>query len=263
MQNNLPLPKYHQIYLVLREQLKEGKFEQGLPSEHLLTKQFGVGRVTVRRALQELAGEGLIKREPGRGTRPVEALIQHPDIRNLKERPIQRRLTGLMENIVKMSLQTSVKVLDLEKSLPSSAVAQALQISTDEQVYKIVRVRSADGTPLSYITAYVPVRVLPVVNRQFLKRNPILMLIEKNGVALGRVHQTITARQADGDVALALDVKVGSALLQVERIIFDDQNKPVQWLQGLYRPDRYVYHIDISEVGNLDARIWMDDRVGD
>jgi GntR family transcriptional regulator len=89
------------------------------------------------------------------------------------------------------------------------------------------------------------------------------MLIEKNGVALGRVHQTITARQADGDVALALDVKVGSALLQVERIIFDDQDKPVQWLQGLYRPDRYVYHIDISEVGNLDARIWMDDRVGD
>jgi GntR family transcriptional regulator len=168
-----------------------------------------------------------------------------------------------MENIVKMSLQTSVKVLDLEKSLPSSAVAQALQISTDEQVYKIVRVRSADGTPLSYITAYVPVRVLPVVNRQILKRNPILMLIEKNGVALGRVHQTITARQADGDVALALDVKVGSALLQVERIIFDDQDKPVQWLQGLYRPDRYVYHIDISEVGNLDARIWMDDRVGD
>ncbi|MSQ57824.1 MAG: GntR family transcriptional regulator [Limnohabitans sp.] len=257
MQNNLPLPKYHQIYLVLREQLKEGKFEQGLPSELLLTKQFGVGRVTVRRALQELAGEGLIKREPGRGPRPVDAWINTPDIRNLKERPIQRRLTGLMENIVKMSLQTSVKVLKLENLLPLPAVQHALQIEADERVYKIIRVRSSADSSLSYITAHVPVRVLPVVNRQILKRNPILMLIEKNGVSLGRVHQTITARQADGDVALALDVKVGSALLQVERIIFDANDKPVQLLQGLYRPDRYVYHIDISEVGNLDARIWI------
>src|SRR4051794_41753786 len=66
----LPLPKYHQIYLVLREQLHEGVFAQGLPGELALMRQFGVARVTVRRALQELAGEGLIARARGRGTRP-------------------------------------------------------------------------------------------------------------------------------------------------------------------------------------------------
>ena len=47
----LPLPKYHQIYLVLREQLREGQFAAGLPPEVALSKQFGAGRVTVRRAL--------------------------------------------------------------------------------------------------------------------------------------------------------------------------------------------------------------------
>jgi GntR family transcriptional regulator len=67
----LPLPKYHQIYLVLREQLHEGRFNLGLPGELALMRQFGVARVTVRRALQELAGEGLIARERGRGTRPL------------------------------------------------------------------------------------------------------------------------------------------------------------------------------------------------
>ncbi len=67
----LPLPKYHQIYLVLREQLREGQFAAGLPPEVTLSKQFGAGRVTVRRALERLASEGLIIRQAGRGTRPA------------------------------------------------------------------------------------------------------------------------------------------------------------------------------------------------
>ncbi|MEI8267222.1 MAG: GntR family transcriptional regulator [Betaproteobacteria bacterium] len=68
----LPITKYHQVYLVLREQLQEGRFAQGLPGELALTQQFGVGRVTVRRALEQLVQEGLIVREAGRGTRPVQ-----------------------------------------------------------------------------------------------------------------------------------------------------------------------------------------------
>ena len=53
MPGALPLTKYHQVYLVLREQLQEGRFAQGLPGELALTQQFGVGRVTVRRALEQ------------------------------------------------------------------------------------------------------------------------------------------------------------------------------------------------------------------
>ena len=71
MAGALPLPKYHQIYLVLREQLEEGQFADGLPAEMLLSKQFNAGRVTVRRALEQLATEGLIIRQAGRGTRPA------------------------------------------------------------------------------------------------------------------------------------------------------------------------------------------------
>ena len=77
MAHPLPLPKYHQIYLVLREQLHEGRFEQGLPSELLLMKEFGVARVTVRKALERLVNEGLITRTPGRGTTPVKPAVSH------------------------------------------------------------------------------------------------------------------------------------------------------------------------------------------
>ena len=54
----MPLPKYHQIYLVLREQLHEGQFADGLPAETALSRQFGAGRVTVRRALELLDAAG-------------------------------------------------------------------------------------------------------------------------------------------------------------------------------------------------------------
>ena len=84
MSREMPLPKYHQVYLVLREQLQEGRFNQGLPGEMALMKQFGVARVTIRRALSQLAGDGLIAREPGRGTpglmatRPPRSVLGRP-----------------------------------------------------------------------------------------------------------------------------------------------------------------------------------------
>jgi GntR family transcriptional regulator len=66
----LPLPKYHQIYLVLRE-LHEGRFAGGMPGEIALMHEFGVARVTVPKALEQLAAERLIRGTPRRGTVPL------------------------------------------------------------------------------------------------------------------------------------------------------------------------------------------------
>ena len=49
----------------------------------------------------------------------------------------------------------------------------------------------------------------------------------------------------------------GSALLAVRRLIFDTRDRPVQWLHGLYRPDRYEYQMQLSRVGAIDAKVWV------
>lgn len=251
----LPLPKYHQIYLVLREQLHEGLFHDGLPGELALMKQFDVARVTVRRALQQLASEGLIAREPGRGTRP---LALAPARAHAPEPATHRaQLTGLLENLVTMSLRTSVKVLEVHTVTASRAVAGALQIALGDPVQKAVRIRSTREGPLSHITTYVPADVARQFGRRELARKPILVLLEESGVRVGRAHQTISARLADAAVARHLDVAVGSALLAVRRLIYDDQERPVQWLHGLYRPDRYEYEMQLSRVGGIDAKVWV------
>lgn len=257
MSPKLPLPKYHQIYLVLREQLQEGCFAAGLPGELALMQQFSVARVTVRRALELLQGEGLISRQPGRGTRPVPQPDAGQGGQEGHPHSNRAQLTGLLENLVSMGLRTSVKVLDVETVTASRAVAGALQIAVGDAVQKAVRVRSTREGPLSHITTYVPADIGRQFGRRELACKPILVLLEESGVKVGRAHQTISARLADAVVARHLDVAVGSALLAVRRLIYDDQERPVQWLHGLYRPDRYEYEMQLSRVGSIDAKVWV------
>jgi len=247
----VPLPKYHQIYLVLREQLAEGRFSDGLPPELRLVQQFGVARATVRKALERLAAEGLIDRRPGRGTRP-----RHQAVDAAGAAAAGARLAGLLENIVHMGLQTRVSVLACSMVQASPAVAQRLALPARARVQKAVRVRATHEGPLSHITTWVPHELSRGFGK-ILAKKPILMLLEESGVRVGGPHQTISARLADAQVAAHLGVAVGSALLAVRRLIHDEQGRPVQWLHGLYRPDRYEYQMQLSHVGDVAAKVWV------
>ena len=258
MDAQLPLPKYHQIYLVLRQQLRDGRFEAGLPGELALMEQFGVARVTVRRALLQLADEGLILREPGRGTRPVVARGQEAQMQaSALATGKQARLTGLLENLVAMGMRTKVKVLSVERMRAPLDVAEALRLQRNDLVQKAERVRSTADGPLSHITTWVPDAISSGFGKRELAQKPILVLLEESGVKVGRAEQTISARLADVSMARHLDVSVGSALLAVRRLIYDEDERPVQWLHGLYRPDRYEYQMQLSRVGDIDAKVWV------
>jgi GntR family transcriptional regulator len=250
MSPRMPVPKYHQIYLVLRQQLDDGRYASGLPGELQLTREFGVARVTVRRALEQLAGEGRITRTPGRGT-AVVAPSGQPD------RSDPAPLTGLLENIVHASLRTSVQVLDCQVLPATASVAQRLGLDVGQPVQRAVRVRSTREGPLSHITTHVPAELARHFGRRELARQPILRLLEASGVVIGGAVQTVSARLADAQVAPLLEVAVGSPLLAVDRLVRDTQERPVQWLQGLYRPDRYRYEMQLSRIGNVDAKVWV------
>jgi GntR family transcriptional regulator len=253
--SQMPLPKYHQIYLVLREQLHEGRFAEGLPGELALMAQFGVARVTVRRALEQLSSEGLIARNPGRRTRALPPPVsgESPGTKGME----RANLRGLLENLVTMGLHTSVKVIEVATITASTQVAEALQLQLGDPVQKAVRVRSTKEGPLSHITTYVPDTIARRFGRRELSKKPILVLLEESGVKVGRAHQTISARLADNVLAQHLHVSVGSALLAVRRLIYDEDERPVQWLHGLYRPDRYTYEMQLSRVGSIDAKVWV------
>lgn len=255
MLDALPLPKYHQLYLVLRQRLDEGRFADRLPSEQALTHEFGVARVTVRKALERLVHEGRIVRAPGRGTSRVTSNNVGPAA--AKAAPSLTAGTGLLDKLVSMGLRTSVRVMACETIAAPAAVAQALQLPPDARVQKAVRVRSVGDGPLSHITTWVPEPLARLFGRRELARRPILLLLEASGVQIGRATQTLSARLADADTARHLDVAVGSALLAVNRLVFDLNERPVQWLHGLYRPDRYQYEMQLSRADADNAKVWV------
>jgi GntR family transcriptional regulator len=245
----MPLPKYHQIYLVLREHLAEGRYRDALPAELRLVQQFGVARATVRKALERLEAEGLIDRRPGRGTRLRTAVT--PAAKELAG------LGGLLENIVSMGLRTQVKVLSCSLVDAPAAVSQRLVLPAGSRVQRAVRVRAGNEGPLSHITTWVPAELARRFGRRELAHEPILLLLERAGVRIGRAAQSISARPAEASVARQLGVKPGTALLAVDRLVYDVDERPVQWLQGLYRPDRYQYKMQLSRVGGLAAKVWV------
>lgn len=244
----LPLPRYHQIYLVLRERLVSGELPPGraLPGELELARAYGVSRVTIRAALGRLAKERLVRRQRGRGTFPQAGAA-----------PARAQLSGFFENLLMHGLRTSVRILELAEVGAPPEAAAALQLDPGARVQKAIRVRSYRGGPVSLITTYVPADVARSLGRRELAAKPMLRLLEDAGVKVTAGEQTISARLADHKAAEALEVAVGSPLLAVARVVYGPRRRPVQYLQGLYRPDRYEYRMDLSRSGGATPRIWV------
>jgi GntR family transcriptional regulator len=110
---------------------------------------------------------------------------------------------------------------------------------------------------VSLITTYVPADVARSFGRRELAAKPMLRLLEDAGVKVSAGEQTISAQLADHKAAEALEVAVGSPLLAVARVVYGPRRRPVQYLQGLYRPDRYEYRMDLSRSGGATPRIWV------
>lgn len=247
--DRLPTPLYHQVYLILRNKILTGEYQFGsaILSEQETSGKFGVSRITAKRALNELADDGYVKRERGRGTRVIY---------NAPTPPVRASVEGLLENLLAMGLETDVRLLSFDYVQPDGEVTRALQCDDDCAVQRAVRVRSLEGEPFSFLTTYVPEDIGRSFSRDDLASRPLLALLERSGVIVGKAEQTISATLADMEVSAALGLELGSPLISIQRIVYDQNERPVEFIKGLYRPDRYQYRMMLSRVGDEMSRSW-------
>jgi GntR family transcriptional regulator len=244
-----PTPLYHQIYLILRDQIRDAVYANGapLPSEQELMRQYGVSRITAKRALDELAADGLVVRARGRGTH-VQFTPPAP--------PIRASVDGLLENLLAMGLKTEVALLDFDYVAAAADVAAALECPAGAVVQRAVRVRRIKGEPFSHLTTFVPEAIGRSYSRHDLASKPLLSLLERMGVEVSRADQTISAKLADSQVAPHLEVEIGSALLKITRVVRDQSGRPVEFITALYRPDRYQYTMQLSRIQDQARNVW-------
>jgi GntR family transcriptional regulator len=240
--------KAKQVYLVLRDRILAGAIAFGakLPTENELAEFHGVSRVTVRRALGELARERLIERRRSAGTRVIYRPVLAPMVADI---------SGMLASLADMGRRTTVKLISFAYVPAEAAAAQALGVSPDQMLQRSVRVRSVDGEPFSYLTTYVPERLSLTFTRQELASRPLLDLLERAGVKVEHARQRISAGLAAPDVAAALSVRTGTPLIELTRVVYDQSGRGVEHLHALYRPDRYAFEIDLVRSG-MRNRSW-------
>lgn len=233
------MPLYHQIFLGLRDQIVSGSVPSGavLPTEHELAADYGVSRITARRALDELAQHGLVERRRRTGTRVT---FEAPAA------PIEANLEQAVESLLAFGRNTGVRVVELVEQPASDAVATALALAPGAAVTRAVRIRTLDGEPLGQVVSHVSVALGLAVTRERLTDTPMLALLREAGLTIGGGRQTISALAADPALAAALEIEPRTPLLRIDRVVSDGGGQPLLATVAHYRADRYRLTVDLQ-----------------
>lgn len=246
---------HRQVFLVLRERLLSGAIapQSQLPPEPMLCRQFGVSRITLRRAVADLEAEGLLRRVQGRGTFAVAPAA-----------PARSGAEGYVDDVRQLSADTTVKVMELDIVPAPPWVASRLYLTPGELVQRSVRLRLRHDVPVALLTAWVPHRWSHDITRDELAQRPLNELLRQRGLRFGRVVQEISACLADPLQAQRLDLSVGAALLQVDRVVHDREGAPVEYVAMILSsqrsrmvfdtPAELVEHVSSGRVIHVAAR---------
>lgn len=243
------MPLYQQLFILLKNRIQSGEIEAGamVPGEQELAADFGVSRITCKRALNELADAGLVSRRRGLGTRVLE-----------RPRPpmVRASIEGWLENVSVMGKTTRAEVLSFDYVSATREVADALEVPVGATVQRAVRVRWLARDPMSYLVTYVPESLGRRYSREDMGDRALLRLLEDAGVTVASAWQSISATLAEPEVAAALAVPAGSPLIDLRRIVRDTEARPAEYIRALYRPDRYRFEMSMRRVEGDDGKTW-------
>src|SRR5271166_4698210 len=208
------VPLHRQLFLVLRDEIARGAIAAGdpLPTEQALGEQFGVSRITVRRALADLADQGYIERRQG-----VGSFARQPAA------PVRRPASGsYMDELRQTEFETQAEVLELDLRPAPPAVSGTLDLGDESLHITRVRRERRTGEPLMVTEAWLPAGLAGAITEAKLRRAPLYRLLSDAGIVVDRMQHEITAEIAGPRYAQLLDTVIGSALLRVDRVAFVD-----------------------------------------
>jgi GntR family transcriptional regulator len=237
-----PLPYYEQLAELLRREITDQQSSSEtyqLPSENELAEKHGLSRATVRHALDELEYGGWIYRQKGVGSfAPARRFEQ--DL---------TQLVSTTEDMRQRGWPLLTKVISCQRAAAAPHVARALEIAPGSAVYELCRLRLVDEIPLSVQTAFLPAALCPRLEENDLTASLYRLLESRYGLRLWSGRETLRARGASEHEARLLDIAEGTPVMYAERLTYAANGVAVEYLEAVWRGDRYDFKVTLTRPG--------------
>lgn len=227
------VPLYIQLKRLLEHQVFDGSLppHSRVPSERELSEQYAISRMTARQALAELIQEGRLYTSAGKGTFVAEPKIQQS----------LQALTSFSEEMRARGLQPSTRLLRREQQPASSTVANRLRLTEGAPIICIERLRLADAEPMALETACLSLASGERLLQLDLDGSLYDVLQQQFGLVPAEAVQEFEAALAQPRERTLLHLTEGSPVLKLKRTTFDSQGRPFEYVQSVYRSDRYRF----------------------
>lgn len=231
--SNVPL--YKQLGHILREAILGNRVAVGemLPTEQALIERYGVSRVTVRQALQELTADGLIRRQ-----RPKGSVV----VRN-RPRAGSGWTFELLQDVVAFGEQTRVRIISFAESPAPAEVSRTFGFAYPVKLPRVYGLRLLKGEPLSEFTFWLTPTVASQLTRDDLTQPTLFSVIESRlGIRLCEADQTVWCEPAGKQLASLLRMRRSAPVLGIQRVYMAEGRMPVEVAVSRFRGDRYQLH---------------------
>ncbi|MEW5816520.1 MAG: GntR family transcriptional regulator [Spirochaetota bacterium] len=223
---------YTKLYNVLRERILNRQYISGqkLPTERELCEQFGISRITIRHALRLLQEQGLVAREPGRGT----------FVRSIKPKKVPIIDSDYVGSLKKEAPNIKRKLLTYKIEKPPAHITDALGLFKMEECLFAERLDLLEDEPLAYDRAYIPVDISKSITKEMLVRVDFLKVwLDQENIKISHLKESIEAIAADKTASVRLHVPLhGPMLLAIDQVHGVDE-RMLAVFETIYRGDRF------------------------
>lgn len=227
--------KYESIRIQVLDLIRDLEVGAAIPPERTLCQRFGVSRMTLRRALDELAREGAVERHQGRGTFVGRRKIAQ-----------QLEMTSFSEDMRRRGFTPGSRTLSLATVSAGAPLGRRLQISPRTKVVRVRRLRLADGEPMAIETLHVPGDLVPGLTAQDLVDTSFYdLLAERYGLVIATGEQTVEPTVVNAQEAEELRVPEHSPAFLFERTSRALDGRVVEFVRSVYRGDRYRLQVEL------------------
>ncbi len=225
------IPLYYQLKEYLLKDIKEN-YQPGdmLPSEGEIERKYGVSRITVRKAVEELAREGIVTKKQGKGTfvQEQKVLYEANIIGSLTQRLRQQDYKLETRSIEYIYIDDEHHVKDL--------------LGCD-RLLCIKRYRTLDGKPFALMLNYIDAARVPHVEEKFDIESLYDFYARECGIRFFYAEETVEAKAANKEQARQLEIDDGAPLLSLQRLSYDKDHKPTEYSDIVIKADMYQHKI--------------------